>query len=174
MTMFDRLRRRIGRGPRAAPRADFLGQPRQAPVVPSAPGGGAQARHAQAERRLRGLARELQGALDAGTGHVFDPTIEAWGTGWNAEDDREYTGYLTELQQRITQVQALLSAAELTHRRCEQALELADRDVRAARARLGALDPADGPEDEPGSDPAGDHRLGSVPFPTLSRPRRLG
>lgn len=182
MTMFDRLRRMIGLGPHAAARAESLGPARQPPVVPSAPGGAAQARRAQAEQRLRGLAQELHGALDSGTGHVFDPTIQAWGAGWDTDDDREYAGYLTVLRQRITQVQALLSAAELTHRRCERAWVLADRDVRAARARLGALDPAAEPGDEPGDepggdpagDPAGDRPLSPVPSPPHNQPRRLG
>jgi hypothetical protein len=170
MMMFDRLRRMFGAGPSVTAWTESLGPTQQPPAVPAVPGGTSPARREQAEQRLRALAGELDGALDSGTGHVFDPTIEAWGAGWDIDDDRGYAGYLTVLRQRITQVQALLAAAELTRRRCERAWVLADRDVRAARARLGALDP----EGDPGDDPEGDRPISPVPFPPHSQARRLG
>jgi hypothetical protein len=163
---------------RVARRADALAEvrlPVDVPSLPAPPGQGVAARRAAADRALTEMLDGGRGLLDAGTASGFDNLIDSWGLAWVGEDDREYAQYVGSLRHRLGRVEALMAAAELTHRRCERGWTLADRDYLSARARLGAPDPralpSTGDLDEPTGMPPAARRHATSPFGRFEPPR---
>ena len=174
--MFERMRRAA-----AARQADALAEihmPVSIPGLLAPPGSGAAGRCAELDREIAAMLERDHGVvLDAGTTPGLDALIDARGARWVSEDDREFAEYVGRLRRRLGQVESILAAAELAHRRCERGWTYADRDYLAARTRLGAPDPSalpspDEPDEAFGSVPAA-RRRSAAPFVRFDAPRRM-
>ena len=80
-------------------------------------------------------------ALDTGTTDVFDGYIEELGRTWECDDDRRHAAEIEDLQRRIADAQARVTAAEHAVRTATAAADVAQQDWLASRARLGAPPP---------------------------------
>lgn len=91
----------------------------------------------RAEADVREWVAELSGALDVGSGGVFDGRLDGLEVKWHAQDDREHNAYLSELGKRLAKAQGAIVFAEKTVEQSKEDQERAARDYEGARVRLG-------------------------------------
>jgi hypothetical protein len=90
----------------------------------------------QAEANVRTWVADLRGGFDAGSGGKFDGRLDALGSQWHKQDDREHEDCQSNLNQRIVDVKRAVSYAEDAVRQAEGNQRLALRNYESARERL--------------------------------------
>lgn len=103
-----------------------------------------------ARQRVRQLVESLQpGGVDEGTDAALDPLIQSWTAGWLAGIDSEHADHKAVIDMLIGSAKEQAARATATHTHDRYRLELARRDHREARRRLGDDEPDISPDEPP-------------------------